>query len=65
MTCHVDDPSIKEQWEEFLPPRDDVLIEKIELFRHHFVTWEWHNGLQKIRVQDLSDGGWCALLQFN
>lgn len=74
-------PSNKELWEEFLPHREYVFVEKIgqlllffvvtnkdiELFRHHFVTWEWENGLQKIRVQDLSDGGtiqWSSFLAY-
>jgi oligopeptidase B len=57
VTAPVDDPSNKSKWEEVLPHREDVLVEHIDLFRHHFVAWEWEGGLQKVRVQDLSDGG--------
>eukprot|EP01116_Phalansterium_solitarium_P005696 TRINITY_DN1756_c0_g2_i5.p1 TRINITY_DN1756_c0_g2~~TRINITY_DN1756_c0_g2_i5.p1 ORF type:complete len:646 (+),score=188.79 TRINITY_DN1756_c0_g2_i5:109-2046(+) len=48
----LDDP---DAYVEVLPHRDDVFIDRIDLFRHHFVAWEWENGVQKIRVQDLSD----------
>jgi len=47
----------KDLWETILEHRDDVLIKDIELFRHHFVVWEWESGMQKVRIQDLSDGG--------
>jgi oligopeptidase B len=53
----VDDPANKELWEEVLPHRSGVLVDNIMLFRHHFVAFEWDNCVQKIRVQDLSDGG--------
>lgn len=56
MKAHVDDPANKENWEEVLPHREAVLIERVDLFRHHFVAWEWEGGLQHVRVQDLSDG---------
>jgi oligopeptidase B len=52
----VSDPKNRELWEEVLPHREDVFIELIEVFRHHFVVWEWEGGVQKIRIQDLSDG---------
>jgi oligopeptidase B len=55
--AHVDAPADKENWEEVLPAREDVLIERIDLFRHHFVTWEWENALQKIRIQ--VSPAWC------
>ncbi len=56
------DPSNKEYWEEVLPHRSHVFVESIMLFRHHFVAFEWDNCVQKIRVQDLSDGGKCICL---
>jgi protease II len=43
--------------QEVISHREDVFIEKIDVFRHHFVAWEWHGGNQRIRVQDLSDLG--------
>ena len=39
-----------------MPYRENVYIEKIELFKHHLVVWEWDNAKQKIRVHNLSDG---------
>lgn len=56
MRVHVDRVDSLDEWEELLAHRDDVLLERIDLFRHHFVVWEWHGGLQRIRIQDLSDG---------
>jgi protease II len=53
----VGEPMNKDLWETILEHREDVLIKEIELFRHHFVVWEWENGTQKVRIQDLSDGG--------
>jgi len=52
----VEDPCNTELWEDVLPHREDVFVKSINLFRHHFVAWEFENGFQKIRVQDLSDG---------
>eukprot|EP01114_Cavostelium_apophysatum_P015564 TRINITY_DN4263_c0_g1_i2.p1 TRINITY_DN4263_c0_g1~~TRINITY_DN4263_c0_g1_i2.p1 ORF type:complete len:1105 (+),score=316.09 TRINITY_DN4263_c0_g1_i2:279-3593(+) len=52
----VDDPADREYWEEILPHRDDVFVERIDCFRHHYIAWEWENGIQKIRITDLSDG---------
>jgi oligopeptidase B len=57
----VGEPMNKDLWETILEHREDVLIKEIELFRHHFVVWEWENGTQKVRIQDLSDGGTEAL----
>lgn len=53
----ISEPENKDLWETILEHREDVLIKDIELFRHHFVVWEWENGIQKVRIQDLSDGG--------
>lgn len=53
----VSDPMNRDLWETILEHREDVLIKDIELFRHHFVVWEWESGTQKVRIQDLSDGG--------
>lgn len=53
----VGEPMNKDLWETILEHREDVLIKEIELFRHHFVVWEWESGTQKVRIQDLSDGG--------
>ncbi len=40
----------KENWEEFIPHREDVLIESIELFEKYLVIKERKNGLIQLRV---------------
>lgn len=39
-----------DEWHDFLPPRADVLIEDVDVFRTHLVVWERAEGLQRIRV---------------
>lgn len=55
VTAPISDPTNKELWEEVIPHREDVVIDKIIVFRHHFVSWQRENGIQKVLVQDLSD----------
>jgi len=43
-------------WADWLPPRDDVFLEDIDVFRHHAVVWERRDGLRQLRVVDLADG---------
>jgi oligopeptidase B len=45
----------KEQWEEVIPHRDDVLLEGIDIFREHLVVTERTNGLIRLRVRPWSD----------
>ena len=45
----VDRPS-KENWKELIPPRDDVLIEEIEVFNDFLVVAERKNGLMALRI---------------
>ena len=40
----------KDNWEEVLPHRADVLLEDVELFREFMVVGERHNGLLQLRV---------------
>ncbi len=40
----------KENWEEVIPHREDVLLEDFEIFRDHLVVSERKNGLRQIRV---------------
>ena len=44
----------REQWQELVPHRDDVLIETFELFRDHLVLQERVDGLVRLRVQPLN-----------
>lgn len=40
----------KENWEELIPHRKDVLLEDISIFKDHLVLEERTNGLNKIRI---------------
>lgn len=37
-------------WEEFIPQRDDVLLEDLEIFKEYYVVSERVNGLSRLRV---------------
>ncbi len=39
-----------DNWEEFIPHRDDVLLEDIEIFKDWYVLSERENGLNKMKV---------------
>lgn len=39
-----------DEWHDFVPPREHVLIEDVDVFRTHVVVWERAEGLQRIRV---------------
>ncbi|HAV78487.1 MAG TPA: oligopeptidase B, partial [Anaerolineae bacterium] len=45
----------RENWQEVIPHRDDVLIEDVECFEDYLVIYERKNGLEQIRISD-SDG---------
>jgi oligopeptidase B len=42
----------RENWREFLPHREDVLVEGVEVFRDYLVIYERQDGLRKIRTSD-------------
>lgn len=46
----------KENWTEVIAPRDDVLLENIEIFRDHLVVEERKNGLIDLRIRPWSGG---------
>ncbi len=46
------DQTGKENWQEVIPHRDDVLLEDIELFKDYLVVEERSKGLRQIRVID-------------
>jgi oligopeptidase B len=48
----------REGWEEVLAHRPDVMLEGIDVFRHHLVALEREDGLPHIRVSDLRSGRW-------
>lgn len=46
----------RENWEEVIPHRADVLLEDIEMFNKHMVVSERKNGLNAIRIIRWADG---------
>jgi oligopeptidase B len=52
----VEDPG-RHAWQEVVPHRPDVMLEGVELFRHHYVLLERVQGLPVFRVVDLRTGG--------
>ncbi len=47
----------RERWEEVIPHRPDVLLERIEVFRSHLVLEERHRGLTRLRIRPWSGEG--------
>ncbi|MEN8138151.1 MAG: S9 family peptidase [Bacteroidota bacterium] len=46
-----EDKTEKEHWQEFIPHREDVMLEGLEIFKNYFVLEERENGLNKIRIK--------------
>jgi len=55
VTAPVGDPS-RARWTEIVPHRPDVMLEGVELFRHHAVLVEREGGLPHFTVRDLRTG---------
>ncbi|MBE8713506.1 oligopeptidase B [Sphingobacterium sp. KB22] len=55
MECPLDKTG-KENWKEFIPHREDVLIEGLDEFKDYLVISERKNGLTQLAVRNLSDG---------
>lgn len=55
-TAPVSDPS-RHGWREFLPHRENVQLEGVEVFRDHLVVYEREDGLRKIRISDTEGNG--------
>jgi oligopeptidase B len=51
----VEDPR-RENWKEVVPPRRDVMLEGLEVFRDHYVLLERAQGLPRMRVTNLRSG---------
>ncbi len=51
------DRTSKENWEEVIPHRDDVLLETFEVFRDHLVVVERKDGLRQMRIRPWSGEG--------
>ncbi|MGH8121882.1 MAG: S9 family peptidase, partial [Rudaea sp.] len=54
----VDDAAVgdKRRWREVVPMRNDVLIDRIALFKNYLVIGERSDGLQRIRIRPWRDG---------
>lgn len=39
-----------ENWKEFIPHREDVLLEDLDIFKKYYVISERENGLNKIKI---------------
>jgi oligopeptidase B len=57
VTAPVDDPSPK-AWQELIPHRGDVLLDRFEVFRDHAVVAEKSAALEHFRVLDFQSGQW-------
>jgi oligopeptidase B len=54
METSVTDPT-RENWTELIPARQNVMIENMDAFENHLVVYERENGLERIRIRNLSD----------
>ncbi len=45
-----EEDTLSENWQEFIPHRDTVLLEDIDIFKDYYVLSERENGLNKIKV---------------
>ena len=53
VTAKVEQPG-REHWQEILPPREDVMLEDVDLFQHFFVACERYQGLPRLRIHNLT-----------
>jgi oligopeptidase B len=49
--------TLKENWKDIIPHRENVLLEDIEIFRDYLVVEERENGLTKLRIMPWSGKG--------
>lgn len=57
MTAPADNPA-KKEWQEFIPHRQDVVIEEVEPFAGHLVIHGRENGLKSLRILNLHTREW-------
>ena len=58
------DQTASEYWSDFIPHREDVLLEDLEMFREYYVVSERNNGLSSIQINRW-DGEESYFLPFN
>jgi len=44
----------KRNWREVIPHREEVKLDRVEPFKNHLVVYERENGLERIRITDLT-----------
>ena len=54
MVCD-DKKTSKEYWKDFIPHREDVLLEDIDVFKKFFIVIERYNGLKRINIKPWND----------
>ncbi len=54
MVCD-DKKTSKEYWKDFIPHREDVLLEDIDVFKKFFILIERYNGLKRINIKPWND----------
>ena len=54
MVCD-DKKTSKEYWKDFIPHREDVLLEDIDIFKNFFIVIERYNGLKRINIKPWND----------
>ena len=54
MVCD-DKKTSKEYWKDFIPHREDVLLEDIDVFKNFFIVIERYNGLKRINIKPWND----------
>jgi len=52
-----EDKTLKENWEDLIPHRKDVLLEDFDIFKDYLVVSERSNGLHKIRIMPWNGEG--------
>ncbi|SDL86217.1 S9 family peptidase [Kriegella aquimaris] len=50
-----EDTTASKYWEEFIPHREDVLLEDIDIFKEYYVISERENGLNQIKINRWDD----------
>jgi len=56
VTTPADNPS-RRTWTELIPHHPEVRLEGLDVFAHHIVSYERHEGTPRIRVMALAPGG--------
>ena len=54
MVCD-DKKTSKKYWKDFIPHREDVLLEDIDVFKNFFIVIERYNGLKRINIKPWND----------